>query len=122
MQRFKSSAQARRFLSAHALVYAHFRPRRHLTAADAYRRVRAKPSASPRHRISNSPVAGRILDLKAVPAEREPGGSPDVDIIRRYGSAAVIRSSSARMSASATQSFVHAAGWPKPYPSAAFIA
>jgi putative transposase len=30
MQRFKSSAQAQRFLSAHGMIYGHFRPRRHL--------------------------------------------------------------------------------------------
>ncbi|MBV8524379.1 MAG: IS6 family transposase [Acetobacteraceae bacterium] len=42
MQRFKSSAQAQRFLSAHGMIYGHFRPRRHLVAADAYRRARAK--------------------------------------------------------------------------------
>jgi putative transposase len=42
MQRFKSSAQAQRFLSAHGMIYGHFRPRRHLMAAGAYRRARAK--------------------------------------------------------------------------------
>ena len=42
MQRFKSPGQAQRFLSAHAMIYGHFRPRRHLITADQYRRVRAK--------------------------------------------------------------------------------
>jgi putative transposase len=42
MQRFKSSTQAQRFLSAHGMIYGHFRPRRHLMAADAYRRARAR--------------------------------------------------------------------------------
>jgi putative transposase len=42
MQRFKSPEQAQRFLSAHAMIYGHFRPRRHLMTADAYRRARAK--------------------------------------------------------------------------------
>ena len=42
MQRFKSDGQAQRFLSAHAMIYGHFRPRRHLTAAAAYRRTRAR--------------------------------------------------------------------------------
>jgi putative transposase len=42
MQRFKSADQAQRFLSAHAMIYGHFRPRRHLMAAADYRRVRAK--------------------------------------------------------------------------------
>jgi len=41
MQRFKSPEQARRFLSAHAFIYGHFRPRRHLMAAARYRRARA---------------------------------------------------------------------------------
>ena len=42
MQRFKSAEQAQRFLSAHAMIYGHFRPRRHLMSADQYRRARAK--------------------------------------------------------------------------------
>ena len=42
MQRFKSSAQAQRFLSAHGMIYGHFRPRRHLMIAADYRRARAK--------------------------------------------------------------------------------
>lgn len=31
MQRFESARQAQRFLSAHAFIYGHFRPRRHRT-------------------------------------------------------------------------------------------
>ena len=42
MQRFKSAEQAQRFLSSHAMIYGHFRPRRHLMTAAQYRRVRAK--------------------------------------------------------------------------------
>ena len=42
MQRFKSPEQAQRFLSAHAMVYGHFRPRRHPTTAAQYRRARAE--------------------------------------------------------------------------------
>jgi putative transposase len=42
MQRFKSTRQAQRFLSAHAMIYGHFRPRRHLMTAGEYRRARAK--------------------------------------------------------------------------------
>jgi putative transposase len=42
MQRFKSPEQAQRFLSAHAMIYGHFRPRRHLMTADQYRRSRNK--------------------------------------------------------------------------------
>ena len=41
MQRFKSAEQAQRFLSAHAVIYGHFRPRRHLMSAAQYRRARA---------------------------------------------------------------------------------
>ena len=41
MQRFKSARQAQRFLSAHALIYGHFRPRRHRTTARNYRAARA---------------------------------------------------------------------------------
>ena len=40
MQRFKSPGQAQRFLSAHAMIYGHFRPRRHLMTADQHRRLR----------------------------------------------------------------------------------
>ena len=42
MQRFKSPEQAQRFLSAHGMIYGHFRPRRHLMTAAQYRRARAK--------------------------------------------------------------------------------
>ncbi len=42
MQRFKSAEQAQRFLSAHAMVHGHFRPRRHLMSAARYRRARAE--------------------------------------------------------------------------------
>jgi putative transposase len=42
MQRFKSPEQAQRFLSAHAFIYGHFRPRRHLMSAEQHRRARAK--------------------------------------------------------------------------------
>ncbi len=40
MQRFKSPEQARRFLSAHGFIHGHFRPRRRLMPAGAYRRAR----------------------------------------------------------------------------------
>src|ERR1700685_1573156 len=42
MQRFKSSRQAQRFLSAHALIYGHFHPRRHRLAATTYRAIRTQ--------------------------------------------------------------------------------
>ena len=42
MQRFKSPDLAQRFLSAHALIYGHFRPKRHLMSAAQHRRARAK--------------------------------------------------------------------------------
>ena len=42
MQRFKSMRQAQRFLSAHALISGHFRPRRHRMAASRYRAMCAK--------------------------------------------------------------------------------
>jgi putative transposase len=42
MQRFRSPGQAERFLSAHAMIYGHFRPRRHRMTADQYRRSRDK--------------------------------------------------------------------------------
>ena len=35
MQRFKSPEQAQHFLSSHAMIYGHFRPRRHLMTAIA---------------------------------------------------------------------------------------
>ncbi len=42
MQRFKSSSQAQSFLSAHGIIYGHFRPRRHRMTAASYRRAEAK--------------------------------------------------------------------------------
>jgi putative transposase len=41
MQRFKSSRHAQDFLSAHSFIYGHFRPRRHLLPAAAYREIRS---------------------------------------------------------------------------------
>jgi putative transposase len=41
MQRFKSVRHAQHFLSAHAMIYGHFHPRRHRIKARAYRAVRA---------------------------------------------------------------------------------
>ena len=42
MQRFKSAAQAQDFLSAHAIIYGHFWPRRHRLSARCYRRARVR--------------------------------------------------------------------------------
>ncbi len=42
MQRFKSVRQAQRFLSAHAFIDGHLRPRRHRSTAKSYRSARAK--------------------------------------------------------------------------------
>ena len=42
MQRFKSAEQAQRFLSAHGMIYGHFRLRRHLMTAGGYQRARTK--------------------------------------------------------------------------------
>jgi len=46
MQRFKSPEQIQVFLSAHAFIHGHFRPRRHLLAADAYRVIRSEAFAA----------------------------------------------------------------------------
>jgi putative transposase len=42
MQRFRSPEQAQRFLAAYAMIYGHFRPRRHLMRSEQYRRSRDK--------------------------------------------------------------------------------
>ena len=42
MQRFKSLGQAQTFLSSHAMICGHFRPRRHPMSANQYRRARAR--------------------------------------------------------------------------------
>jgi putative transposase len=42
MQRFKSPRHAQRFLSAHSMIYGHFRQRRHLMTAARYRHARAE--------------------------------------------------------------------------------
>jgi putative transposase len=44
VQRFKSMRQAQRFLTAHAFISGHFRPRRHLMTASCYRAARATAS------------------------------------------------------------------------------
>ena len=42
MQHFKSCEQAQNFLSAHAFIHGHFRPRRYLMAAITYRAIRSE--------------------------------------------------------------------------------
>ena len=42
MHCFKSPQQAQRFLSAHAMIYGHVRPRRHLMTVAQHRRARAR--------------------------------------------------------------------------------
>jgi putative transposase len=42
MQRSKSPNHAQGFLSAHGMIYQHFRPRRHLLTATGYRRARTR--------------------------------------------------------------------------------
>jgi putative transposase len=42
MQRFKSPEQANDFPSAHAFIYGHFHPRRHLLAASTHRALRTE--------------------------------------------------------------------------------
>jgi putative transposase len=42
MQRFKSPGQGQRFLSFHAMIYGHFRPRKDLVTAIEYRCARAQ--------------------------------------------------------------------------------
>ena len=45
MQRFKSSSQAQRFLSAQSMIYGHFRPRRRLMTTAQYRCAHARSFA-----------------------------------------------------------------------------
>jgi putative transposase len=42
MQRLKSAGQAQQFLSAHRMIYGHFRPRRHLMTVGEYRYAQTK--------------------------------------------------------------------------------
>jgi putative transposase len=42
MRRFKSADHAQRFVEVHGIIGSHFRPRRHLLSAAAYRRIRRK--------------------------------------------------------------------------------
>jgi putative transposase len=46
MQRFKSAGHAQRFLSAYGPICQHFRPRRHLLSASAYRQEMRQRFAS----------------------------------------------------------------------------
>jgi putative transposase len=63
MQRFKSAGQAQRFLSAHSMIYGHFRPRRHLMTAGEYRRARTGSGG-------RKPVPKRPPDPAAPPVTR----------------------------------------------------
>jgi putative transposase len=58
MRRFKSFRQAQRFLSVHAAVHSHFRPRRHRLTAARYRAVRRQC-----FRRWNSVVRATALEL-----------------------------------------------------------
>ena len=58
MRRFKSFWQAQRFLSVHATVHSHFRPRRHRLTAARYRAVRRQ-----RFRMWNTAVRANALEL-----------------------------------------------------------
>jgi putative transposase len=60
MRRFKSFRQAQRFLSVHATVHSHFRPRRHRLTAVRYRAVRRQ-----RFRLWNAAVRATALEIAA---------------------------------------------------------
>lgn len=56
MRRFKSARHAQRFVEVHGIIASHFRPRRHLLPASAYRRLRSK-----RFRVWNEVTAASAL-------------------------------------------------------------
>jgi putative transposase len=56
MRRFKSARHAQRFVEVHGIIASHFRPRRHLLPAAAYRRLRSK-----RFRVWNEVTAASAL-------------------------------------------------------------
>jgi putative transposase len=60
MRRFKSPQQAQRFLSIHAAVSSHFRPRRHRLTAGRYHAIRRQ-----RFGIWNRAVRAAALALAA---------------------------------------------------------
>ena len=57
LQRFKSPEHAQRFLEPFSAVQNHFRPRRHLLAADAYRQIRTERFQQWREAARLSPAA-----------------------------------------------------------------
>ena len=57
LQRFKSPEHAQRFLEPVSAVQNHFRPRRHLLAADAYRQIRTERFQQWRAAARLSPAA-----------------------------------------------------------------
>ncbi len=57
LQRFKSPEHAQRFLEPFSAVHNHFRPRRHLLAADAYRQIRTERFQQWREAARLSPAA-----------------------------------------------------------------
>src|SRR3954447_5130266 len=56
MRRFKSADHAQRFVEVHGIIGSHFRPRRHLLSAAAYRNIRSK-----QFRIWNEVTAAAAL-------------------------------------------------------------
>ena len=59
MQRFKSPEQVQHFLSSHAMIYGHFRPRQHLMTAIEYRNARAE-------------AFGGVVQIRVTPKTRNP--------------------------------------------------
>ena len=57
LQRFKSPEHAQQFLEPFSAVHNHFRPRRHLLAADAYRQIRTERFQQWREAARLSPAA-----------------------------------------------------------------
>jgi hypothetical protein len=84
MQRFKSSSQAQRFLSAHAFIYRRFHPRRHRMADNRYLTSRAMAfkvwqqetcakAVAQSHRGSSFSVQTRRLSVKLTIPLAQPG-------------------------------------------------
>ncbi|MFC0387227.1 transposase [Muricoccus vinaceus] len=95
MQRFKSAEQAQRFLSAHSMIYGHFRPRRHLMTATKY-------PAPKRHHDPAAPAVTRpnLPSRQTTCQCRQKGRASRAEPLRRWDIRLILKAAPTRFVAS----------------------
>jgi len=85
MQRFKSHRQAQDFLAAHAIIYGHFRPRRHRLTAVGYRRARTKAFRTWRRRCLSNRRVHQHHQHQFVPKSVNPAAHGETYVAGAFG-------------------------------------